>query len=235
MRPFTILPMMIVVAMLSFSVRLADFYAGVSSLSGAAVAGKTKKKSEKPKEEAHNTSEDHADLSADEHEKDGMEEHAEEQDHETIKPEDWRDAGDEDIGLTSIKIEMYEDLVARRKALDQREQQLQTREALLSAGEMELDRKYQELSHLRTKIEGLLKQQSEEEKARIASLVKIYEGMKAKEAAAIFNTLDMDILILMLGNMSERKLSPILAKMNPERARAVTILLTEEKQLPTLE
>ena len=54
-------------------------------------------------------------------------------------------------------------------------------------------------------IQDLLKQQSEEEKARIASLVKIYEGMKPKDAARIFNTLDTDILLDVVGKMSERK------------------------------
>ena len=58
--------------------------------------------------------------------------------------------------------------------------------------------------------------------------------MKAKDAANIFNTLDMDILISVMGRMSERKLAPILAEMNPDRARSVTIFLAEQKSQPTL-
>jgi flagellar motility protein MotE (MotC chaperone) len=34
--------------------------------------------------------------------------------------------------------------------------------------------------------------------------------------------------------MSERKLSPIIAAMNPERAKTMTIMLAQEKKLPTL-
>ena len=64
------------------------------------------------------------------------------------------------------------------------------------------------------------------------SLVKVYENMKAKDAAQIFNTLDMDILIEVMGRMSERKLSPVLAEMDPDRARSVTIFLAEQKSLP---
>ena len=82
--------------------------------------------------------------------------------------------------------------------------------------------------------EKLLEDQSEEEKARIASLVKIYEGMKPKEAARIFDTLDLDILVNVVSQMSERKLSPVLASMNPERARTVTIMLAEQKTLPEM-
>ena len=94
--------------------------------------------------------------------------------------------------------------------------------------------KYKELLKLRSEIEDLLGQQSEAEKARIDSLVKIYEGMKPKDAARIFDTLDLDVLVAVMSKMSERKLSPILAAMNPERARTVTIMLAEEKQLPEL-
>ncbi len=240
MRPLVILPMMIVVAMLSFSVRLLDFYVGMSPLSGSAYAAK---EAPAAHEEVHVVEEGGApdqDGLLDAGVDGGADLHVEAQanmnhvDEEVGSHDRWRDASDEDIGITSLKMEMYEDLVERRKALDQREKQLQTREALLTAAEMELDRKYQELNQLRRKIEGLLEQQSEEEKARIESLVKIYEGMKAKEAASIFDTLDLDILVLVLSNMSERKLSPILAKMNPERARTVTIMLAEQKQLPAL-
>ena len=80
----------------------------------------------------------------------------------------------------------------------------------------------------------MLKQQTDEEEKRIKSLVKIYEGMKAKDAARIFNTLDMDILVRVMAGMSERKLSPILASMEPDRARSVTILLAEQKSLPSI-
>ena len=58
--------------------------------------------------------------------------------------------------------------------------------------------------------------------------------MKAKDAARIFDTLDLDVLVSVVSQMSERRLSPILAGMNPERARTVTIVLAEQKQLPKL-
>ena len=125
-------------------------------------------------------------------------------------------------------------MAACREELDKRERDLATREALLQAAEQELDRKYQEMDAIRSEIKKLLEEQSEEEKARIASLVKIYEGMKPKEAARIFDTLDLDILVSVTSQMSERKLSPVLASMNPDRAKTLTIMLAEQKTLPTL-
>jgi flagellar motility protein MotE (MotC chaperone) len=150
------------------------------------------------------------------------------------EPVKWRDAGDEDPGYTAARQDILDDLAKRRQELDGREKAIVTREALLKAGEQELDRKFQEMTQLRKEIEKLLETQSEEEKARVASLVKIYENMKPKDAARIFDTLDLDILVMVLGQMSERKLSPIMAQMNPERARTVTIMLAEQKQLPDL-
>lgn len=244
-----ILPLLIFVAMLAFSVRLADIFVGFSSLSGGARA-----ESEEHGDEAagHPDSmaktEDHA---AEDTKSGGLTFEQESSEHE--EPDEapdvdlpsvedaygqsdveWRDATDTEITYSNVKNELKEDMAERRKILDKREKALVTREALLRAAEKELDRKYQELSQLSQKIEKLLEQQSEEEKARIQSLVKIYEGMKAKDAARIFDTLDIDVLISVMGQMSERKLSPILAEMNPDRARAVTIILVEEKQLPDL-
>ena len=58
--------------------------------------------------------------------------------------------------------------------------------------------------------------------------------MKPDDAARIFNTLDMDVVMKVIGNMSERKSGPVIAAMNPERARQVTQLLAQQKRLPEL-
>ncbi len=147
---------------------------------------------------------------------------------------DWTDSSQSDIDASAVKMELFQDLNTRRKALDEKEKQLAAREALLKAGERELDQKVRELTVLKKEIEGLLQKQSDEEQSRIKSLVTIYENMKPKEAARVFDTLDMDVLVSIISRMAERKVSPILAEMNPERARAVTIILAQDKQLPTL-
>ncbi len=148
---------------------------------------------------------------------------------------DWKDASDSDIEYSAVQMQLFEDLTKRRTELEARDKELLTREALLKAAERNLEQKYKELNDLRTEVKDLLVQQNEEEQARITSLVKIYEGMKAKDAARIFDTLDMDVLLQVVGRMSARKTSPIIAAMNPERARSVTIMLAEQKALPTLD
>lgn len=144
----------------------------------------------------------------------------------------WRDAGEDAVVESPVKEALYKDIAERRQAVEKREGELSQREALLKAGERELDQKLRELTAIRNEIEGLLAKQSEEEKTRVDSLVKIYEGMKAVDAARIFNTLDTDVLIQVMSKMSERKSAPILAAMSPERARTVTLLLAQQQQLP---
>lgn len=146
----------------------------------------------------------------------------------------WKDAVDTGLDTSTVQREMLQDLAERKQRLARRSQQLAQREALLKAAEKELDRKFNELAALRDDIKDLLKEQSEEEQARINSLVKIYSGMKAKDAARIFNTLDIDILVDIMTRMSERKTGPVLAEMESEKARAVTIRMAEQKKLPEL-
>lgn len=232
-----ILPLLILVATLAFSVRLVEVVSGVRDMSGGAFAA-----AEEAAVDAVMPSQEKlamADAPEDEPDQEQQEEPAGDEkaapvNEEVLDTSKWRDASDSDIDISSVKMEMFKDMAARRKALDRREQELVTREALLQAAEKEIDRKYQEMDALRSQIEQLLEDQSEEEKERIASLVKIYEGMKPKEAARIFDTLDLDVLVNVVSLMSERKLSPVLAAMNPERARTVTIMLAEQKTLPEL-
>ena len=148
--------------------------------------------------------------------------------------EEWKAATDLDDEYSDVKMELFSDLSKRRKDLEAKEKELVMREALLKAAQAELEQKTNELNTIKTDIETLLKQQTEQENKRIASLVKIYEGMKAKDAAKIFNSLDMDVLLQVITKMSERKSAPIIAAMDEDKARDVTILLAEQNKLPDL-
>ncbi len=57
--------------------------------------------------------------------------------------------------------------------------------------------------------------------------------MKPKDAARIFEELEMDTLLLVTERMKERKLAPIMAKMNPARATEITVELSRLRNLPS--
>lgn len=134
--------------------------------------------------------------------------------------------------FTASELEVLQALSRRRDDLDRRERLIAEREALLQAAAQEVDHKIAELNKLKGEMENLLGSQQQMEEGRLKSLVKIYEGMKPKEAAVIFNTLDLEVLLAIISNMNERKATPILENMSPEKARIVTIRLAEQKKLP---
>ena len=67
---------------------------------------------------------------------------------------------------------------------------------------------------------------------RNSFVIKIYENMKPKDAARIFDELDMDTLLLVAERMKERKLAPVMAQMKPTKAKDVTIRLSTLRSLP---
>lgn len=135
--------------------------------------------------------------------------------------------------FSTSELEVLQSLSKRRDELDAREKAIAQKEALLQAAEQEVDHKIAELNKLKGEIEDLLGKQQTMENDRIESLVKIYENMKPKEAATIFNTLDMTVLLNVISHMNERKVAPIIAAMDPQKARIVTIRLAEQHQLPS--
>ncbi|SDH81151.1 MotE family protein [Roseospirillum parvum] len=136
------------------------------------------------------------------------------------------------IGFTQSEIEVLQKLAERREELEQREQSLAVQEALLQAAEERLDRRVEELRQLESRINDLVKTHDDQEQARLDRLVKVYTSMKPKDAARIFNGLDMPILLDLFEIMQERKAAPILAEMSADKARLLTEELSRRKDLP---
>jgi len=133
---------------------------------------------------------------------------------------------------TDNEIELLQKLAKRREKLNRREQQLDLRQSMLSATERRIDTKIGELSKIKSTIEQLLKKHDNQQEAKLKSLVKIYENMKPKDAARIFDKLDLGILLDVVERMRESKTAPIMAKMTPARAKSVTAALVSRRTLP---
>jgi flagellar motility protein MotE (MotC chaperone) len=136
------------------------------------------------------------------------------------------------FALTDEEIELLQQLAERRAEIDRRAAELDQRRVLLEAAEKRIDEKVAELESLKKVIEELLILQDVQEQRQLDSLVKIYESMKPKDAARIFGELDMVVLLDVIERMKERKIAPILAEMNPQRAKAITIELAQRRGLP---
>ena len=134
--------------------------------------------------------------------------------------------------LTPSEIELLQQLSERRRSLEDREQELEMRTGLLTAAESRIDKKIKELNNLRLTISTNIKKYNEQQDAKLLSLVKIYENMKPKDAARIFENLQLETLLEVAERMKERKLAPIMAKMNAEKAREMTVEIRQLRKLP---
>lgn len=134
--------------------------------------------------------------------------------------------------MTEEEMAVLQKLSARRAALDARERELELRENLMAAAEKRLDAKLAEMKKIQGTVSGLIQKHDEEEEAKLKSLVKMYEIMKPKEAAQIFEKLEMPVLLDVIERMREQKSGLIIAKMDPTKAEKLTAALAERRTLP---
>jgi len=135
--------------------------------------------------------------------------------------------------FSQTELEVLQKLQERRGTLDARERDIERREALQKAAENQIERKITEMKTLQSTIEGLLRQYNDQEDSKMRSLVKIYENMKPKDAAKIFEQLEMGIMLDVVERMKEQKVAPILAEMDPTKAKNLTSELAVRRQMPT--
>jgi flagellar motility protein MotE (MotC chaperone) len=114
------------------------------------------------------------------------------------------------------------DLRRRSRALDARARALDARDSLLAAAERRLDQRVAELKALQGKLEALDAARRQRSNDAWDGLVKLYQTMKPRQAATIFDKLSMPVLLAVVDRMDARHAAAILAAMQPERAREVT-------------
>ncbi|HEX2215463.1 MAG TPA: flagellar protein FlbB [Xanthobacteraceae bacterium] len=120
---------------------------------------------------------------------------------------------------------VLERLQERRRELESRDRELDIREGLLKAAEKRLEARVNELKQLETQVSASLQKKEEGEAERFKGLITMYENMKAKEAARIFDRLDLRVLIDVAAQINPRRMSDILAQMSPEAAERLTVEL----------
>lgn len=140
--------------------------------------------------------------------------------------------GEDDQVASASEVDVMNGLSKRRRELDEREGQINTQANMMAAAEKRVDAKIAQLKQLQTQINALLVQRDDAQKAQIASLVKTYSTMKAKDAARIFNRLPDDVLVPVAHDMKSDIMALVLANMDAEAAKALTIKLADRLTLP---
>lgn len=134
--------------------------------------------------------------------------------------------------FSQSELEILQKLAQRREELDVRERSIEQKAGVLKAAEAQMDMKIAKLKELEASIKDLIGVYDEKEKSRLNNLVKIYSTMKPKEAARLFNDMEMPLLVRVFEQMKEAKSAPILALMDLNKASALTSELANKKKLP---
>lgn len=132
-------------------------------------------------------------------------------------------------GASGAEEAVLERLGARRKELDAREAELDMKMALVEAAEKRIAERTAALEALEARIKALVEEKKTADERQFASIVAMYETMKPKEAAAIFDQLEMPVLLRVASAMSPRKMAPIMAKMEPRKAKDLTANMAIEQ------
>ena len=128
---------------------------------------------------------------------------------------------------------LLQDLRSRKLEIDARDRATSEREAVLSAAEHKLSERLDQLAALQARLEALDAERKQHDEANWSGLVRTYEAMKPRDAASIFNDLDLAVLLPVLDRMKETKAALVLAAMQPERARLVTAKLAQQRSQPS--
>jgi flagellar motility protein MotE (MotC chaperone) len=139
---------------------------------------------------------------------------------------------------------ILERLQARRQELEQRAREIEIRESLLKSAEKRIEGRVEEVKATEAKITTATGQKAEQDAARFKGIITMYEGMKPKDAAKVFDRLEMSVLYDIASQIAPRKMSDILGLMQPEAAERLTVELarragtdksTSTAELPKIE
>ena len=118
---------------------------------------------------------------------------------------------------------ILERLQSRRQELEARAREIDIRESLLKSAEKRIESKVEEMKAVESRISTATGQKSETDAARFKGIITMYEGMKPKDAAKVFDRLEMAVLFEIASQIAPRKMSDILGLMSPEAAERLTV------------
>jgi flagellar motility protein MotE (MotC chaperone) len=108
---------------------------------------------------------------------------------------------------------------------NQRSRDLDMRESLLKAAEKRVEAKVQELKDLQENVKTATGTRKKVQKQNFKGLVQMYSAMNPKDAARIFDKLDIDVQVEVASAIKPRVMSAIMAKMTATAAQRLTVEL----------
>lgn len=116
----------------------------------------------------------------------------------------------------------FANLNERKKELDLRESEISQSEKELISQKEELEKRIKELEQMREKISSILEERVKSDKEKVDNLVQMYSNMKAPQAAKVFENLDEDLAIEILGKMKKKNAADIMNLLKPDKAQILS-------------
>ena len=132
---------------------------------------------------------------------------------------------DQSRPVTASERAVLERLQSRRQEIETRAREVDIRENLIKAAEKRIEGRIEEMKATEARITVAGQQKDEAEAARFKGIVTMYEGMKPKDAAKVFDRLEMSVLFEIASQIAPRKMSDIVGQMQPESAERLTVEL----------
>jgi flagellar motility protein MotE (MotC chaperone) len=142
---------------------------------------------------------------------------------EVAKPEGVAVHPEQAQAVSPSERAILERLQSRRQELEARAREIDIRESLLKAAEKRAESRVEELKAIESRITTATQQKSEADAARFKGIVTMYEAMKPKDAAKVFDRLEMPVLIEIATQIAPRKMSDILGLMATDAAERLTV------------
>lgn len=126
------------------------------------------------------------------------------------------------LELEEQKIDHLTYINDRIVLLDEKEKELSKMEQELEVQRQNLDEKIKELQSLRDSISAQLKDKVEVDSQKIDGLVQMYTSMKAPQAAKVFEAMDEDLAVEILGRMKRKPAADVMNLLKPEKAKIIS-------------
>jgi flagellar motility protein MotE (MotC chaperone) len=144
---------------------------------------------------------------------------------EMAKPDNPVTPAEQNQQISSSERAILERLQARRQELEARAREIDIRENLLKAAEKRIETRVEELKAVESRIGTATEHKNETDAARFKGIITMYESMKPKDAAKVFDRLEMGVLFEIASQIAPRKMSDILGLMSTEAAERLTVEL----------
>lgn len=119
-------------------------------------------------------------------------------------------------------IDHFVKLNDRKRELDLREEELNRLEAELASQKQELENKLKRLEDTRGQISSVLEERVKVDEQKVDTLVQMYSNMKPQNAAKVFESIDEDLAVEVLGKMKKKNAADIMNLLKPEKAQVLS-------------